>query len=125
MSGFFVYNCSVNDYLHPKRLKLYMEQIYKDFPILKSHPDYRFYYLYTNYPEQNEYLFVLTGTHQISNKLSEEINQSLHSYNDMFGFTSSSILTNDDMNNKIVKEFYKLTDTLRGSHFSVVLYEIW
>ena len=102
-----------------------MEQIYKDFPTLKSHPDYRFYYLYTDYPKQSEYLLVVTTSYFISEKFSNEINQSLHSYNEMFGFTYSSIMTYDDLNNKIMKDVHKLFDTTRGSHFTTHFCEVW
>jgi hypothetical protein len=102
-----------------------MEEIYKNYPDIKNHPDYRFYYLYTDYPVISEYLFIVVSQYELSNKLSKEINESIGLYKEMFGFTESSILSNDDINSKLQTQLNKLSDQIRGSKFSYVFYEVW
>ena len=93
----------MNELIHPKRLRLFVEEIYKNYPEVKNHPDYKFYYLYTDYPEASEYLFVVIQ-YQLFDKLSKDLNESLGLYKEMFGFTESTILGEDDINSKIQKQ---------------------
>ena len=115
----------MNELIHPKRLRLFVEEIYKNYPEVKNHPDYRFYYLYTDYPEASEYLFVIILLYQLFDKLSKDLNESLGLYKEMFGFTESSILGEDDINSKIQKQLNELSDKIRGTKFSLVFHEVW
>ena len=115
----------MNELIHPKRLRLFVEEIYKNYPEVKNHPDYRFYYLYTDYPEASEYLFVIILQYQLFDKLSKDLNESLGLYKEMFGFTESSILGEDDVNSKIQKQLNELSDKIRGTKFSLVFHEVW
>jgi hypothetical protein len=115
----------MNELIHPKRLRLFVEEIYKNYPEVKNHPDYRFYYLYTDYPEASEYLFVIILQYQLFDKLSKDLNESLGLYKEMFGFTESSILGEDDINSKIQKQLNELSDKIRGTKFSLVFHEVW
>ena len=114
----------MNELIHPKRLRLFVEEIYKNYPEVKNHPDYRFYYLYTDYPEASEYLFVVIQ-YQLFGKLSKDLNESLGLYKEMFGFTESSILGEDDINSKIQKQLNELSDKIRGTKYTSVFYEVW
>ena len=115
----------MNELIHPKRLRLFVEEIYKNYPEVKNHPDYRFYYLYTDYPEASEYLFFVILQYQLFDKLSKDLNESLGLYKEMFGFTESSILGEDDINSKIQKQLNELSDKIRGTKFSLVFHEVW
>ena len=102
-----------------------MEEIYKQYPVLEKHPDYRFYYVYTDYPDHSEYLFVIITDYLSTAPIAEKLNQSLNLYKDMFGFTESTIMTEDDFNKHVHKYLIKLQDTIRGSKFSSIFYEVW
>ena len=115
----------MNELIHPKRLRLFMDRIYWEYPDVKNHPDYRFYYMYTDYPEISEYLFIVVPEHEISNKLSNDINKSIVLYKEMFGFTESTILSEQDINSNLQKQLNKLSDQIRGTKFSLVFYEVW
>jgi hypothetical protein len=123
--GFFIIFMVMNELIHPKRLRLFMEEIYKNYPDINNHPDYRFYYLYTDYPEISEYLFIVASQYELSNKLSTEINESIGLYKEMFGFTESSILSHDDINSGLKTQLNRLSDQIRGTKFSYVFYEVW
>lgn len=115
----------MNELIHPKRLRLFMEEIYKNYPNVKNHPDYNFYYLYTDYPEVSEYLFVVILRYELFDKLSKNINESIGLYKDLFGFTESSILSEDDINSKLQKQLNKLSGQIRGTKYTSVFYEVW
>lgn len=102
-----------------------MEEIYKNYPNVKNHPDYNFYYLYTDYPEVSEYLFVVILRYELFDKLSKNINESIGLYKDLFGFTESSILSEDDINSKLQKQLNKLSGQIRGTKYTSVFYEVW
>lgn len=125
MLGFFIYILLVNDKLHPKRLVMFMGEIYKQYPALEKHPDYRFFYFYTDYPESSEYLFVVISDYLSNSPLAEKLNVSLNLYKDMFGFTESTIISEDDFNTQINKQLKKLQDQIRGSKFTSIYYEVW
>jgi len=115
----------MNELIHPKRLRLFVEEIYKNYPEVKNHPDYRFYYVYTDYPEVSEYLFVVISQYELSDKISKRLNESIGLYKEMFGFTESTILSEDDINSTIQKQLNELSDKIRGTKFSLVFHEVW
>jgi hypothetical protein len=102
-----------------------MEEIYKQYPVLEKHPDYRFYYVYTDYQEPSEYLFVIITGYLSTSPFAEKLNLSLNLYKDVFGFTESTIITEDDFNKHVHKYLKTLQDTIRGSKFTSIFYEVW
>lgn len=104
---------------------MFMDEIYKCHPDIRNHPDYRFHYFYTDYPNESMYLLVFTSPSNLSNELTHELRGTLNSFKDVFGFIDAAVITSDDWYSRIQKDYDKLVDTIRGSKFSFVLTEIW
>ena len=115
----------MNIKVHPKKVKILMDLLYSEYPVIRNHPDYRIYYMFTDYPEVSEYVFVVTIQYLIHSEFSDKVNESLRTYKDMFSLTNCSILSEYDFEIIIKNELTQLQDKLRGSSFNIVFYEIW
>ena len=115
----------MNVKVHPKKIKSLVELLYTEYPIIRSHPDYRIYYFFTDYPEESEYVFVVTIQYLIYSDFAQNLNQSLNLYKDMFGLKECSLISEHDFEIILKKEIEDLYDKIRGSSFNALIYEIW
>jgi hypothetical protein len=114
----------VNNYIHPKRLKLFFEQIYLVYPTLKTEKNFHFYYLYTDYEEESEYIFAVFYNQYSWDKEATKFNEYLKVFSHMFGFTDCSILSSYDFD-RIENEVKKIQDKIRGTQHSILFCEVW
>jgi hypothetical protein len=108
---------------YPKPLQLLLKEIYKEFPHLRRHPEYRFYYLHYGYPTK-EYFIVLTTLIPESyndNDLVSYINQMAP----VFGFIEAALMKPDDFEKFILEPINENIKDLRGSEYKSFGYEVW
>ena len=115
----------MNDKVHPKRVIFLMEMLYKDHPSIKNHPDYKIYYLFTDYPEISEYIFVVTIQYLIDSEFTDNVNNSLKNYKNLFSFTECSVINEFDFEIVLKQQLTSLQEKLRGTNFNITLYEVW
>lgn len=115
----------MNDKVYPKRIGFLLDMLYKDYPVLKRHPDYNIYYLYTNHPQISEYVFITINDYLIGTKFSEELNYSLQTYKTLFHFTECSIISYYEFEFTLKKNITEEYNRLRGTDFNIIFYEIW
>jgi hypothetical protein len=109
---------------YPKRLQLLIKEVYKEFPELRRHPDYRFFYLYWAYPEEREYFIVLTNL--IPNDYgNDNMVSTINSIAKTFGFVEGVLMKPDDFEKFIMKPITESINELRGSEFKTFGYEVW
>lgn len=99
--------------------------MYKLHPNVKTHPDYNFFYFFTDYPEKQEYLFLIVYDFLIDSPLAQETNNSLNLYKNMFNFTEATIMSTRHFEVTFLKEYEELKNKLRRSEFNCLLYEVW
>ena len=108
---------------YPKPLQLLLTEIYKEFPHMRRHPEYRFYYLHYGYPKNREYFIVLT------NSIPESEDYDFVSYvsqmGSVFGFIEGVLMKPDDFEKHIMKPINESINELRGSEFKTFGYEVW
>jgi hypothetical protein len=108
---------------YPKPLQLLLTEIYKEFPHMRRHPEYRFYYLHYGYPKNREYFIVLT------NSIPESEDDVFVSYvsqmGSVFGFIEGVLMKPDDFEKHIMKPINESINELRGSEFKTFGYEVW
>ena len=108
---------------YPKPLQLLLTEIYKEFPHMRRHPEYRFYYLHYGYPKNREYFIVLT------NSIPESEDDVFVSYvsqmGSVFGFIEGVLMKPDDFEKHIMKPINESINELRGSEFKIFGYEVW
>ena len=108
---------------YPKPLQLLLKEIYKEFPHMRRHPEYRFYYLHYGYPKNREYFIVLT------NSIPESEDDVFVSYvsqmGSVFGFIEGVLMKPDDFEKHIMKPINESINELRGSEFKSFGYEVW
>ena len=108
---------------YPKPLQLLLTEIYKEFPHMRRHPEYRFYYLHYGYPKNREYFIVLT------NSIPESEDDNFVSYvsqmGSVFGFIEGVLMKPDDFEKHIMKPINDSINELRGSEFKTFGYEVW
>ena len=108
---------------YPKHLQLLLIEIYKEFPQMRRHPEYRFYYLHYGYPKNREYFIVLT------NSIPESEDDVFVSYvsqmGSVFGFIEGVLMKPDDFEKFIMKPINESINELRGSEFKTFGYEVW
>ena len=108
---------------YPKPLQLLLTEIYKEFPHMRRHPEYRFYYLHYGYPKNREYFIVLT------NSIPESEDDVFVSYvsqmGSVFGFIEGVLMKPDDFEKHIAKPIEDSIKELRGSEFKTCAYEVW
>jgi len=110
--------------LLPKTLSLFLEEIYNDFPVLKKHHDYNFYYLYFDYPETNQYLFCLIHDFLYNSKFAEELNETMNNKCGFYNFTNSTIINYNDFIS-IENNIRNLVDELKKTDNTVLFYPVW
>ena len=109
---------------YPKPLQLLLTEIYKEFPHMRRHPEYRFYYLHYGYPKNREYFIVLTNS--IPNDYgSDNMVSIINSLAKTFGFVEGVLMKPDDFEKHISKPIEDSIKELRGSEFKTCAYEVW
>lgn len=109
---------------YPKPLQLLLKEIYKEFPQMRRHPEYRFYYLHYGYPKNREYFIILTNSipeDYENNDLVSYINQ----MGSVFGFIEAALMKPDDFEQYIMKPINESINELRGGEFKTFGYEVW
>ena len=108
---------------YPKRLQLLLKEVYKEFPELRRHPDYRMFYLYWAYPDEREYFIVLTNS--IPESEDDEFVSYVSQMGSVFGFIEGVLMKPDDFEKFIMKPINESINELRGSEFKTFGYEVW
>lgn len=108
---------------YPKPLQLLLTEIYKEFPHMRRHPDYRFYYLHYGYPKNREYFIVLTNS--IPESEDDEFVSFVSQMGSVFGFIEGVLMRPDDFDKYIKKPISEGINELRGSEFKTFGYEVW
>ena len=108
---------------YPKPLQLLLTEIYKEFPHMRRHPEYRFYYLHYGYPKNREYFIVLTNS--IPESEDDEFVSYVSQMGSVFGFIEGVVMKPDDFEKHIMKPINESINELRGSEFKVFGYEVW
>ena len=106
-----------------RRLNSLLSEIYKEFPQMRRHPDYRFYYLHWGYSEPREYFFILTNN--IPDSKDDKLLVFVNIIAQIFGFVEGVLMTPDDFINYIRGPMEEYVNDLRGSEFKVFGYEVW
>ena len=114
----------MNEMLHPKRLRLFMEEIRKQYPETENSENYRFYYLYTDYEEPQEYMLIIARPSSMSN-VGQKLHHSIQLWKELFGFTEASVMTEDDFQRVIETQITELQNIIRGTKYTSVFYEVW
>ena len=109
---------------YPKPLQLLLKEIYKEFPHMRRHPEYRFYYLHYGYPKNKEYFIVLT------NEIPEDFQDNdvvsyINQMGSVFGFIEATLMKPEDFDKYIMKPINENINELRGSEFKTFGYEVW
>ena len=108
---------------HPKPLQLLLTEIYKEFPQMRRHPEYRFYYLHYGYPKNREYFIVLTNS--IPESEDDEFVSYVSQMGSVFGFIEGVLMKPDDFEKFIMKPINESINELRGGEFKTFGYEVW
>lgn len=108
---------------YPKPLQLLLTEIYKEFPHMRRHPEYRFYYLYYGYPKNREYFIVLTNS--IPESEDDEFVSYVSQMGSVFGFIEGVLMKPDDFEKYIMKPISESINELRGGEFKTFGYEVW
>lgn len=101
-----------------------MDEIRKDYPETKNSEEYRFYYLYTDYKTPQEFLLIIAGPDSLQ-KEAQKLHHSLQMWKGMFGFTESSVMTEDDFQRTIETQLRELQNIIRGTTYTSIFYEVW
>lgn len=108
---------------YPKPLQLLLTEIYKEFPHMRRHPEYRFYYLHDGYPKNREYFIVLTNS--IPESEDDEFVSYVSQMGSVFGFIEGVLMKPDDFEKYVMKPINESINELRGSEFKTFGYEVW
>jgi protoporphyrinogen oxidase len=114
----------MNGTIHPKRLIMFMDEVRKNYPETENSENYRFYYLYTDYQEPQEFLLVIVNPNSME-RVSRKLHHSLQLWKGLFGFTESSVMTEDEFQRTIETQLRELQNTVRGTKYTSVFYEVW
>ena len=106
-----------------RRLNSLLSEIYKEFPQMRRHPEYRFFYLHWGYSDVREYFFVLTNNIPVSSK--DEFLVFVNTTAQIFGFNEGVLMKPDDFKKHIQDVMEESAKDLRGSEFKVFGYEVW
>jgi hypothetical protein len=109
---------------YPKPLQLLLKEIYKEFPHMRRHPEYRFYYLHYGYPKDKEYFIVLTNLIPDSYE-DDNIVSYINQMGSVFGFIEAALMKPEDFEKHIMKPINENINELRGSEFKTFGYEVW
>lgn len=108
----------------PKRLNVFLEYLYKEFPYLKKHPDYNFYYLFIDDPEISEYLFCVVDDFLFNSFLAEKVNETMTGTAVFYNYTMASILNHHDFMT-IKKYVDEKTNELKKTDKTILFYQVW
>jgi hypothetical protein len=106
--------------VYPKRVETFLKEVYEKHPIMRRHPDYRMFYLYTNYPKLQESIIVMTN----NDIPLDDLGDYLLTIANVLGFELHTMKW-DIFDKNIRKDLEKEFQERRGSEFRVVFYEIW
>ena len=106
-----------------RRLNSLLSEIYKEFPQMRRHPEYRFFYVHWGYSDVREYFFVLTNNIPDSSK--DEFLVFVNTTAQIFGFNEGVLMTPDDFERHIAGPMQDSIKDLRGSEFKTFGYEVW
>lgn len=106
-----------------RRLNSLLSEIYKEFPEMRRHPEYRFFYLHWGYPDVREYFFVLTNNIPDSDK--DEFLVFVDTTAQIFGFVEGVLMKPNDFKKHIAESMEKSANDLRGGEFKIFGYEVW
>jgi hypothetical protein len=108
----------------PKTLNLFLEDIYKEFPYVKTHPDYNFYYLFVDDPIISEYLFCVVDDFLYNSFLAEQVNESMTSKAVFYNFEQASILNHYDFT-QLEKLLQEKFNELKKTEKTILFYQVW
>lgn len=108
---------------YPKNITLLLSEIYKKYPEMRRHPEYRFFYLHFGYPEIKNYFFVLTNN--IPNTDNDDFLVFINTTSIIFGFDEGVLMKPQDFKKHIAEPMEESAKDLRGSEFKVFGYEVW
>ena len=108
----------------PKRLNIFLEDLYKEFPYVKKHPDYNFYYLFIDDPQVTEYLFCVIDDFLYNSFLAGELNKSMVGKAPFYNYEQASIMNYGDFTyvQRMVEE---KIDELKKTDKTVLFYQVW
>jgi hypothetical protein len=106
-----------------KRLETLLNSIYTEFPKMRRHPEYRFYYLYWGYPEPREFFIVITNL--IPKTQDDEFLKHVNLMSQMYGFIEGTLMKPEDFEKHIKTPIEDSIKELRGSEFKTCTYEVW
>ena len=101
-----------------------MEEIRNQYPETDNSENYRFYYLYTDYQEPQEFLLIIAGPSAINN-VAQKLHHSIQLWKELFGFTEASVMMEEDFQRTIETQLRELQNTIRGTKYTSVFYEVW
>jgi hypothetical protein len=105
---------------YPKRVETFLTEVYKKHPIMRRHPDYRMFYLYTNYPKLQESIIIMTN----EDIPSDDLGDYLSTIANVIGFEFHAMKW-DIFDKEIREVFEKELQERRGGEFRLLFYEIW
>jgi hypothetical protein len=108
----------------PKKIKLLLEEIYKEYPVLKTHHDYKFFYLYKNKKSVNESLFCVVHDYLRNSNLAYRLNLTMEDYRVFFNLTECSVISENEFLQRQTT-FDKLLEESRKTEYTFLLYEVW
>lgn len=115
------YLCRMKPY--HKRLETLLNSIYTEFPKMRRHPEYRFYYLYWGYPEPREFFIVITNL--IPETQDDVFLKHVNLMSQMYGFIEGVLMKPEDFEKYVSEPAQESMKDLRGSDFKVFGYEVW
>lgn len=108
---------------YSKRLNSLLLEIYKEFPHMRRHPEYRFFYLHWGYPKVEEYFIVLTENIPFSDR--DEFLVFVNVTSQLFGFREVVLMKPEDFDKNIAVPMLESMKDLRGSEYKIFGYEVW
>ena len=108
----------------PKKIKLLLEELYKEYPILKKHHDYKFFYFYSNKDNVNESLFCVVHDYLRNSGLAYKLNLTMEEYKVFFNLTNCGVISEHEFLQRQTN-FDKLLEESRKTEYSFLLYEVW
>ena len=113
----------MNELIIPKRIDTFLKHIYGVFPILKKHPDYTFYYLYSEEPNY-EYLICVITDYLLDTKFNVELNEFLNEYSETFQLTNATIMSHTEYI-RLEKDVDETRNKLRKTENRFFFFEVW
>lgn len=108
----------------PKTLELFLTHIYKDFPVLKKHPDYNFYYLYLDEPQVTEYLICLVDDFLVNTSFANELHNTISFRATFYNFENATIMNFDDFTH-LSNQVETMYNELKKTEKTILFYQVW